>query len=72
MSMTTSQTEGLLGMIAVVGILGLLILPAVIGIAHDRMIDRQISRSQRKEAKGENETRRPSRTRRRHGAAHPV
>lgn len=65
-------------MIAVIGILGLLILPAVIGIAHDRMIDRQISRSQQekatkqKEAKGEKETRRPSRTRRHHGAAHPV
>ncbi|MGW1909249.1 hypothetical protein ACWCQS_00430 [Streptomyces sp. NPDC002076] len=73
--MTTSQTEGLLGMIAVIGILGLLILPAVIGIAHDRMIDRQISRSQREEAtkpKGEKEARRPSRTRRHHGAAHPV
>lgn len=76
--MNATQTEGLLGMIAVIAILGLLVLPAVIGIAHDRMIDRQIRRSQReeatrtKEAKEKKETGRPSRPRRHHGAAHPV
>ncbi|MGW7522750.1 hypothetical protein [Streptomyces sp. NPDC054783] len=73
--MDVTQTEGLLGMIAVIGILGLLVLPAVIGIAHDRIIDRQIRRSQREEAtktKAKKETGRPSRPRRHHGAARPV
>jgi type II secretory pathway pseudopilin PulG len=33
-------------MVAVIGILGLLVLPAVIGIVRDRIIDRQIRRAQ--------------------------
>lgn len=42
-------------MVAVIGILGLLVLPAVIGIVRDRIIDRQIRRAQ--EAPGARETR---------------
>jgi hypothetical protein len=40
--MTTEQTQTLLAMIVVLGILVLLVLPSVIGIVHDRRIDRQI------------------------------
>ncbi|KUO17008.1 hypothetical protein [Streptomyces dysideae] len=40
--MTTAQTEGLTGMLAVLGILVLLVLPSLIGIVHDRRIDRRI------------------------------
>ncbi|MFS4093298.1 hypothetical protein [Streptomyces sp. AF1A] len=44
--MTTAQTQVLLGMVAVIGILGLLVLPAVTGIVRDRIVDRQIRRAQ--------------------------
>ena len=40
--MNGNQTEGLIGMLAVLGILVLLVLPAVIGIVRDRRIDRQL------------------------------
>ena len=68
--MNVTQTEGLLGMIAVIGILGLLVLPAVIGIAHDKIIDRQISRARREEAT--QEAKGPPRSRGHHGTAHPA
>ena len=43
--MTSAQTEGLIGMLIVLGILVLLVLPSVIGILHDRRMDRQIKRA---------------------------
>ncbi|MFJ8632585.1 hypothetical protein [Streptomyces sp. NPDC093568] len=48
--MTTEQTETLLAMVVVLGMFVLLVLPSVIGIVHDRRIDRQI-----REAQGRNE-----------------
>ncbi|MER7484826.1 hypothetical protein ABTY20_02525 [Streptomyces sp. NPDC126497] len=44
--MDTTQTEALVSMVAVLGLFVLMILPAVIGIAHDRRIDRQIERAE--------------------------
>ncbi|MEU5702321.1 hypothetical protein AB0G99_26490 [Streptomyces aurantiacus] len=41
-SMNTTQLEGLIGMLAVLGILVLLVLPSVYGIVRDRRIDRQL------------------------------
>ena len=43
--MTSAQTEGLIGMLIVLGILVLLVLPSVIGIVHDKRVDRQIRRA---------------------------
>lgn len=40
--MTSEQTEALIGMTVVLGILVLLVLPSLLGIAHDRRIDRQL------------------------------
>jgi hypothetical protein len=60
-------------MIAVIGILGLLILPALIGVVHDAIIDRQIRRAQREEvAQNPPEPKQPHRPHRHHGAARPV
>lgn len=44
--MTTAQTEALIAMRTVLGMLVLLVLPSVIGIVHDRRIDRQIREAQ--------------------------
>ncbi|MER5223379.1 hypothetical protein [Streptomyces flaveus] len=40
--MDTTRMEALIGMLTVLGILVLLVLPAVIGIVRDRRIDRQL------------------------------
>ncbi|SDD63999.1 hypothetical protein [Streptomyces prasinopilosus] len=40
--MDTTQVEALIGMLAVLGLLVLMVLPAVIGIAHERRTDRQL------------------------------
>ncbi|MDQ1036239.1 hypothetical protein QFZ75_002655 [Streptomyces sp. V3I8] len=40
--MTTTQLEGLIGMLFVLGILVLLVLPATFGIVRDRRVDRQL------------------------------
>ena len=40
--MTAEQTQTLLAMVVVLGMFVLLVLPSVIGIVHDRRIDRQI------------------------------
>ncbi|MFJ9537941.1 hypothetical protein ACIRPX_11855 [Streptomyces sp. NPDC101225] len=45
--MDTAHIEGLIGMLTVLGILVLMVLPAVIGIAHDRRVDRQIREAER-------------------------
>ncbi|WSQ11735.1 hypothetical protein OG604_30515 [Streptomyces sp. NBC_01231] len=44
--MTTAQTEGLIAMLTVLGILALLVLPSAVGILRDRRIDRQIREAQ--------------------------
>jgi hypothetical protein len=46
--MTTAQTEGLIGMLIVLGILVLMVLPAVIGVMRDRRIDREIRAAERR------------------------
>jgi len=46
--MTSAQTEGLIAMLTVFAILVLLALPAVIGIVHDKRVDRQIREAQRR------------------------
>ena len=47
--MTTEQTETLLAMVVVLGMFVLLVLPSVIGIVHDRRIDRQIREAQERD-----------------------
>ncbi|MEU6554531.1 hypothetical protein ABZ915_30300 [Streptomyces sp. NPDC046915] len=44
--MTTAQTEGLTALLVVLGIFVLMVLPSLIGIAHDRRVDRQIREAQ--------------------------
>ncbi|MDF3297965.1 hypothetical protein [Streptomyces tropicalis] len=44
--MDTTQLHGLIGMVAVLGILALLVLPSALGIAHDRRVDRRIREAQ--------------------------
>lgn len=46
-SMDTAHLEGLIGMLTVLAILVLLVAPSVIGVAHDRRVDRQIRRARR-------------------------
>ncbi|MGC4995327.1 MULTISPECIES: hypothetical protein [unclassified Streptomyces] len=45
--MNGNQIEGLIGMVATLGILVLLVLPSVIGIVRDRRVDRQLRQSQK-------------------------
>ncbi|MDC0768048.1 hypothetical protein [Streptomyces sp. HD] len=47
--MTAEQTQTLLAMVAVLGMFVLLVLPSVIGIVHDRRIDRQIREAQERD-----------------------
>ncbi|MBQ0853510.1 hypothetical protein ACFU9Y_41675 [Streptomyces sp. NPDC057621] len=49
--MTTTQLEGLIGMLFVLGILVLLVLPAVFGIVRDRRVDRQLREAEQGPAK---------------------
>jgi len=53
-------------MLTVLAILALLVLPSVIGIAHDRRVDRQLREADRarREAEGFGPTRRPERRQR--------
>ncbi len=44
--MDTNQTQTLIAMIFALGVLVLLVLPSLIGIAHDRRVDRQIREAQ--------------------------
>ncbi|MCX5258510.1 MULTISPECIES: hypothetical protein [Streptomyces] len=46
--MTSAQTEGLIAMLTVFAIFVLLVLPSVIGIVHDKRVDRQIRAAQRR------------------------
>ena len=44
-SMDTTQLQGLIGTLAVLGLLALVVLPAVVGVVHDRRVDRQLARA---------------------------
>ncbi|MBZ3903686.1 hypothetical protein WB401_10580 [Streptomyces brasiliscabiei] len=43
--MDTTQLQGLIGTLAVLGLLALVVLPAIIGVVHDWRVDRQIERA---------------------------
>ncbi|OBQ50978.1 hypothetical protein A4U61_12680 [Streptomyces sp. H-KF8] len=43
--METTHVEALIGMLTVLGLLVLMVLPAALGIAHERRIDRQLKRA---------------------------
>ncbi|MGV9323353.1 hypothetical protein [Streptomyces sp. NPDC003660] len=45
--MNGNQIQGLIGMVATLGILVLLVLPSVIGIVRDRRVDRQLGQAQK-------------------------
>ncbi|TGN81561.1 hypothetical protein E5083_03345 [Streptomyces bauhiniae] len=45
--MNGNQIEGLIGMVATLGILVLLVLPSVIGIVRERRVDRQLGQAQK-------------------------
>ncbi|MET7450930.1 hypothetical protein ABZT03_03345 [Streptomyces sp. NPDC005574] len=45
--MNTTQAQALIGMLTVLGLLVFMVTPAVIGIVHDRRIERQIKQAER-------------------------
>ncbi|MEU6524310.1 hypothetical protein ABZ892_16205 [Streptomyces sp. NPDC046924] len=51
--METTQIQALIGMFAVLGLFVLMVLPAVIGIARDRRIDRQLKQAETDSAAAE-------------------
>ncbi|WP_146228902.1 hypothetical protein [Streptomyces sp. NWU339] len=53
--MDTTQMEALTGMLFVLGLLALMVLPAVVGIARDRRTDRQLRRAEADSAAAERE-----------------
>ncbi|MEU6670816.1 hypothetical protein [Streptomyces sp. NPDC046727] len=68
--MNGNQIEGLIGMLATVGILVLLILPSVLGALRDRRIDRQLREAeQRGTSKATGPAEEPKPLGRRHGVA---
>ncbi|MFD7433487.1 hypothetical protein [Streptomyces sp. NPDC059861] len=44
--MNTNQIEALIGMLAVAGLFVIMVLPALIGLAHERRVDREIREAQ--------------------------
>ncbi|MGW4196725.1 hypothetical protein [Streptomyces sp. NPDC005004] len=62
--MNGNQIEGLIGMVATLGILVLLALPSVLGIVRDGRIDRQLGKAQEdrghREASGRREAQKSS------------
>ncbi|UUU31010.1 hypothetical protein JIX56_14435 [Streptomyces sp. CA-210063] len=48
--MDTTQLQGLIGTLAVLGLLALVVLPSIIGIVHDRRIDRQLRQAEERAA----------------------
>lgn len=48
--MDTTQLQGLIGTLAVLGLLALVVLPAIIGVVHDRRIDRQLRQAEERAA----------------------
>ncbi|MGW5124468.1 hypothetical protein [Streptomyces cyslabdanicus] len=51
--MTTTQLQGLISMLFVLGLLVLMVLPSVIGIVHDRRADHRIRQAQEDREAGE-------------------
>jgi type II secretory pathway pseudopilin PulG len=51
--MTSEQAQALIGMIVVLGILVLLVLPALLGIAHDRRVDRQLREAEKRRTRSQ-------------------
>ncbi|MDN3026651.1 hypothetical protein [Streptomyces sp. S.PB5] len=70
--MTTAQTEGLIGMLVVLGILVVLIAPSVVGILRDRRIDREINRLTSAVPAGEDHETQTVGRGRQGGSAHPA
>ncbi|MEU3825872.1 hypothetical protein GT045_09195 [Streptomyces sp. SID486] len=84
--MNGNQIEGLIGMLATLGILVVLILPSALGALHDRRVDRQLRQAERGPARTAPAARTPAPVRaaarpaaprngdarRQHGAARPV
>ncbi|MBL3667064.1 hypothetical protein JL475_13900 [Streptomyces sp. M2CJ-2] len=54
--MDTTQMEALIGMLFVLGLLALMVLPAVVGIARDRRTDRQLRQAETDSAAAERGT----------------
>lgn len=50
--MTTEQTQGLIGLLAVLGILLLVILPALIGAVREHRVDRQLREAEKGDGPG--------------------
>jgi hypothetical protein len=48
--MDTTQLQGLIAIPAVLGLLALVVLPAIIGVVHDRRIDRQLREAEARAA----------------------
>lgn len=48
--MDTTQLQGLIGTLTVLGLLALVVLPAIIGVVHDRRIDRQLRQAEERAA----------------------
>ncbi|MFJ1971940.1 hypothetical protein ACIO93_25040 [Streptomyces sp. NPDC087903] len=44
--MNTTQTQAIIGMLAVLGLLVFMVTPAVIGIVHERRMERQIRKAE--------------------------
>ena len=49
-SMNTTQLQGLIGTLVVLGVLALVALPALIGVLHDRSVDRQLREAAKRQA----------------------
>ncbi|MEW2317876.1 hypothetical protein [Streptomyces bauhiniae] len=58
--MNGNQIEGLIGMVATLGILVLLVLPSVIGIVRDRRVDRQLGQAQKDRGRESQQTQKSS------------
>ncbi|MDT0611684.1 hypothetical protein [Streptomyces lancefieldiae] len=59
--MTGNQMEALIGMLVTFGLLVLMVLPSVIGIVHDKRVDRQLRRAQEDRSEGK-EAREPQKS----------
>ncbi|MGY1497680.1 hypothetical protein ACW4TU_13960 [Streptomyces sp. QTS52] len=61
-----TATDNIVGILVVVAVFAVLALPALIGLAHDRRIDRQLREAQRsrRETEGVGLTQRPARRQR--------
>ncbi|MGI5194953.1 hypothetical protein ACQEVY_15165 [Streptomyces sp. CA-288835] len=58
--MDTTRMEALIGMVTVLAILVLLVLPAAIGIARDRRIDRQLREAEQERPEDQKSSSKPT------------